>query len=98
MAQMYQERYFRENYFDAIDLIKKAIEQHQITLTEAALGWLQHHSILTENDGVIIGASSASQLEANSIDSAKGPLPKDVVEAIDAAWLLVKGHGPLYWR
>lgn len=98
MASVYQERYFREKYFDAIDLIKKVVDRQKITLVEAALRWLQHHSILTENDGVIIGASSSSQLEANLIDSAKGPLPKEVVEAIDSAWLLVKGHGPLYWR
>jgi len=98
MAKMYQERYFRQNYFDAIDLIKKAVDQQKITLVEAALRWLQHHSVLTENDGVIIGASSASQLEANYLDSAKGPLPKEIVEAIDSAWLLIKGHDPLYWR
>lgn len=59
-------------------------------LTEIALRWCQHHSVLTPEDGIIIGASSKEQLEQNCVDSAKGPLPDDVVKALDEACRLVR--------
>lgn len=34
----------------------------------------------------------------NLIDLEKGPLPKEVLEALDAAWATVKGHESLYFR
>lgn len=69
-------------------------------LTEIALRWCQHHSILGVGDGVILGASSAAQLKQNCEDSEKGPLPQDIVDALDEACKVVKAHEstPLYWR
>lgn len=67
-------------------------------LTEVALRWCQHHSVLTPEDGVILGASSAGQLEMNMKDSEKGPLPDEVVSALDEAWNGVKAYCPPYWR
>ncbi|KAF8520235.1 Aldo/keto reductase [Hysterangium stoloniferum] len=98
MAKMYRERYFRNGYFNALELLKPVADKHGLRLTEIALRWCQHHSALTSTDGVILGASSASQLEQNLVDSAKGPLPEDVVGALDEAWLLVKAISPTYWR
>jgi len=65
-----------------------------------ALRWCQHHSVLTPEDGIILGASSAAQLEMNCEDSCKGPLPSEVVQALDHAHRIVtmRGDVPLYWR
>jgi hypothetical protein len=38
---------------------------------------------LTSDSGIIIGASSLSQLENNLAQLDKGPLPKEVVDALD---------------
>lgn len=90
-------------------------DKHGLRLTEVALRWCQHHSVLTPNDGVILGASSVSQLQQNMADrhagflisavifiylfiSAKGPLPEDIVTALDEAWMMVKPMSPTYWR
>lgn len=75
-------------------------EKHELRLTEIALRWCQHHSILSMSDGVILGASSAAQLQQNCEDSAKGPLPREVIDALDQACKIVKAHEstPLYWR
>ena len=73
-------------------------DQHGLRLTEVALRWLQHHSVLTPEDGVIIGASSVAQLEQNLVDSEKGPLPQDVVAALDEAFKAVGFDAPSYWR
>ena len=50
-------------HFTSLSLTTPAQEKHGITLTEAALRWLQHHSQLTPDDRVIIGASKLAQLE-----------------------------------
>ena len=73
-------------------------ENHDLRLTEIALRWMQHHSALNPEDGVIIGASSAAQLEQNCVDSEKGPLPQEVLDALDAAAQIVGNDAPLYWR
>lgn len=64
IAKMYQGRYFKKAYFDAIERqLKPLVEgKHGLTLVEVALRWLQHHSVLKETDGVILGASSAKQV------------------------------------
>jgi aflatoxin B1 aldehyde reductase len=57
-----------------------------LTLLEMALRWCVHHSalkVMDGNDGVIIGVSSLRQLEGNLRDLEKGPLPEDVVQALD---------------
>lgn len=79
-------------------------KQHNLTLLETALRWCVHHSALRlgtdgkGNDGIIIGVSSLSQLESNLRDLEKGPLPDEVLQALDDAWGLIKYKGPTYWR
>lgn len=73
-------------------------EKHQLRLTEIALRWVQHHSVLTPDDGVILGASSAAQLEQNCLDSERGPLPDEVLAALDQAARIVGNDVPPYWR
>lgn len=49
-------------------------------------------------DGVVIGVSSYDQLESNLKDLEKGPLPEEVVKALDEAWLITKPTTPNYWH
>ncbi|TFK54931.1 Aldo/keto reductase [Heliocybe sulcata] len=98
MGEMYRARYFREGYFKAMDILKPVAEKHSLRLTEIALRWCQHHSVLTPEDGIILGASSAEQLDMNCADSEKGPLPDDVLQALDEAWSTVIPQAPTYWR
>ena len=42
--------------------------KNNLRLTEIALRWVQHHSVLGPGDGIILGASSAAQLEQNIDD------------------------------
>lgn len=64
--------------------------------------WVHHHSALNigngGRDGILIGVSSFSQLEANLRDVQKGPLPEEVVEALDQAWLITKATSAPYWH
>ncbi|OJT06071.1 Aflatoxin B1 aldehyde reductase member 2 [Trametes pubescens] len=98
MGQMYRARYFKNGFFDALNYLKPIAEKHQLRLTEIALRWCQHHSALTPEDGIILGASSVAQLKQNLKDSEKGPLPEDILKALDEARLIVGASAPTYWR
>ncbi|TFK92408.1 Aldo/keto reductase [Polyporus arcularius HHB13444] len=98
MGKMYRARYLKSGYFDALNYLKPIAEKHQLRLTEIALRWCQHHSMLTPEDGIILGASSAGQLKQNLEDSEKGPLPEEIIQALDEARLIVGASAPTYWR
>lgn len=60
-----------------------------ISLQQACLRWLMHHSALQEGDGIILGAKRIDQLQANVNDCRGGPLSDDIVKALDAAFASV---------
>jgi len=101
MGDMYRKRYFNDLTFDALKIVEPVASKHSLTLLETAIRWVMHHSALNiqnGNDGMIIGISSMAQLESNLKDSEKGPLPDEVVQALDEAWGLFRGNGPNYWH
>ncbi len=98
---MYRKRYFKDSTFEALSLIEPELQKHNLTMIETALRWVVHHSALKVkdgNDGVIIGVSNFEQLKSNLADLEKGPLPDEVVKALDDAWLVAKAHAPPYWH
>ncbi|KAJ5091519.1 hypothetical protein NUU61_006389 [Penicillium alfredii] len=98
----YRRRYFRDATFEALSVIEPVVEKHGLTLVETALRWVRHHSALNmdngSRDGLLVGVSSFEQLETNLRDLQKGPLPDEVVEALDQAWLVAKPTAPDYWH
>ncbi|KAL7930438.1 NADP-dependent oxidoreductase domain-containing protein [Trichoderma chlorosporum] len=95
--------YFNESLFKALDILRQAAESYKLTMPEIALRWVVHHSDLKfakdgGNDGVIIGISKISQLDQNISDLQKGPLPEEIVKALDAAWVTAKGTSPNPWH
>ncbi len=99
-SALHRGRYWNETYFDALDVIEAAAGKHGLTVAEVALRWIEHHSQLKSelNDAIIVGASSTKHLEGNLADLEKDPLPEDVVEALDVAWMKVKAVAPKYWH
>ena len=101
-GKSYRDRYFKDATFDALRLIENIAQKHDLTMLEIALRWCTHHSALKMQnggrDGVIIGVSSLGQLESNLKDLGKGPLPEDVVKALDEAWMITKATTPKYWH
>lgn len=101
MGAMYRKRYFKDSTFEALRIIEPVVEKHNLTLLETALRWVVHHSALKikdGRDGVIIGVSNFEQLKSNLADLEKGPLPEEVVKALDEAWLIAKPYCPDYWH
>lgn len=103
VGKMYRDRYFKDATFKALQTVESAAQEANLTLLEIALRWIVHHSALKTrakggNDGVIIGVSSFGQLQGNLADLDKGPLPEEVLKAVDEAWLVNKATAPTYWR
>ncbi|KAF2192387.1 aflatoxin B1 aldehyde reductase member 2 [Zopfia rhizophila CBS 207.26] len=102
-GRMYRDRYFKDATFDALRIVEPVAQKHNLTLLEIALRWCIHHSELKTrvkggDDGVIVGVSSFAQLEGNLRDLEKGPLPDEVIKALDEAWLVTKPTTPNYFR
>lgn len=84
----YLDKYWKKNNFDALDVIRKVVELHGITMIEATYRWLAYHSMLDEmrGDAILIGASKLNHLLENMNTIKAGPLPDEVVEAFETAW------------
>lgn len=97
----YRKRYFRDSTFKALQIVEAATEKAGLTMIETALRWTVHHSALRikdGSDGIIIGVSSVSQLEDNLTNLEKGPLPEEVVKALNEAWEVSKVDSAEYWH
>ncbi|KAF7371138.1 Aldo/keto reductase [Mycena sanguinolenta] len=99
-GKSYRNRYWKPAYFEALAAIRPVVAAHGLTMAEVALRWISHHSLLRREhgDAVLIGASSLAHIEQNLIDLEKGPLPDEVVVALDAAWQSVKPYASNYYH
>ncbi|XP_065054632.1 aflatoxin B1 aldehyde reductase member 2-like [Rhopilema esculentum] len=101
-AESYRKRYWKKDYFDGIEMIRSVLDNQygegKVSVAEAALRWMKHHSLLIPDDGIIIGGSKMEHLQSNLKAVEQGPLHEDVVEAFDAAWKNVQGNCPTYYR
>ncbi|XP_044714531.1 aldo/keto reductase family domain-containing protein [Hirsutella rhossiliensis] len=74
--------------------------QLSLTMIEAALRWVVHHSELKindGNDGILIGVSSVAQLDDNLTYLEKGPCRKKSSK-LDEAWQISRADSPNYWH
>ncbi|KAI9055600.1 hypothetical protein LZ554_000546 [Drepanopeziza brunnea f. sp. 'monogermtubi'] len=101
MGELYRKRYFKDSTFDALTIIEPVVQKHGLTMVETALRWIVNHSALNirdGNDGIIIGVSSLDQLAENLKDCEKGPLPQELLDALDKAWKTSQPDTPNYWH
>jgi len=101
-AKAYQDRYWRDNYKTGVQHVIKVLDEtynKEVTLLEASLRWLQHHSNLIDDDGLILGFSKPEHFQQN-IDAARvtAPLHENVIQAFDEAWNNIKSDCPKYNR
>ena len=93
--QMYLNRYWHEEAFQAVEELAKIAAGCGRTLVELALVWVQQQPGV---DGVILGASRMEQLEENLRAVQGRPLEQPVLEACDAVWARLRGVTPSYNR
>lgn len=79
----------KQEMHDAIHAFTKLLEAKNMSKVEAALRWVSYHSALGPEDGIILGASKLEQIVSSVEAIKKGPLPDDVVAAMDGLWMTV---------
>lgn len=93
--QRYLKRFWHQEYFQAVEALKRVAESLGIALAELALRWLVHRD---GADCVILGASKFAHLEQNIEASQAGPLPDDALKTCDEIWDALRGPTPQYNR
>jgi aflatoxin B1 aldehyde reductase len=98
----YLPRFYTDSNFEAVSIISKACTDANISMVEATYLWLMYHSALTENDGILIGASSVNQLQENLnilCSEKERLLPDSVLDAFEEGWNITNRGGVFpYWR
>lgn len=95
LAEMYTQRYWDADLFDAIGKLSQIAEGAGIPLIELSLRWLAYHQRV---DSLLLGGSKVEQLESNLAAIAAGPLDADLAEAAAAASASLHGPMPAYNR
>jgi 1-deoxyxylulose-5-phosphate synthase len=93
--KMYQDRYWHEDYFTAVEELSGIAREAGKTLVQLALQWL-----LTEPhvDSILLGASRTEQLEENLQACQVGALDQAVLAQCDRVWTRLRGITPRYNR
>ena len=96
----YVGRYWKENHFAAVDLIRRTCEANELMMADCALRWLIHHSFLRNphKDGYIIAATSLDQFKGNLESCSGKELPESLIRIFDDAWEVVRPECPCYFR
>lgn len=93
--RMYQDRYWHEDMFDAVEELEKTAQSEGRSLISVALNWVYRH---TRVDGMILGATSRQQLEQNLRVLEDGPLSDNILRTCDVLWQALRGPVPKYNR
>jgi aryl-alcohol dehydrogenase-like predicted oxidoreductase len=92
---LYLGRYWHDDYFAAVDELKRIAGDAGKTLIELSLQWLLSQA---EVDSVILGASRPDQLAENLKACESAPLDKAALDRCDAVWKRLRGITPKYNR
>jgi len=99
--QNYMPRFYTDENFAALGRIRDACAAHGLGMVPATYSWLLRHSKLDASmgDGLLLGASSMEQLDANLAACCEAaPLPAPVAASFDGAWDTCRKGAFPYWR
>ncbi|KAJ7916808.1 Aldo/keto reductase [Mycena leptocephala] len=99
-GKAYRGRYWKPEFFDALAAVRAVVTAHGLTMAEVALRWVSHHSLMRRacGDAIIIGGSTLHHIKENLVNLEKGPLPAEVLAALDTAWASVKANSSTYYK
>ena len=93
--RMYQDRYWNDDSFRGVELLRTVAEEAGLTLTELSLRWCMQHDFV---DSVIIGAGTPGHLAENLRAGDSAPLPQDILDRCDEVWMQISGTRYQYNR
>lgn len=93
--QVFSKMYVSDLTLELHERLTRVCDEVNLTLKEATLRWLAHHSILGQEDSIILGASSEEQMKENLRACERGNLPESVVAGFEDLWSRFTGAGRL---
>ena len=93
--KMYQDRYWHEDDFAAVEELRKIASEAGKTLVELAFAWLLAQPLV---DSIIMGASRLEQLQENLKAAETRRLDAPVLACCDEVWKRLRGVTPKYNR
>ncbi|KAJ4392350.1 hypothetical protein N0V93_005976 [Gnomoniopsis smithogilvyi] len=86
LGKMIQRAFGAEDLQAAMKRFDEAVGAEGLTSTEVAIRWVMHHSALTEDDSVILGASKIAQIQETVAFIRKGELPAKLLRLTEDLW------------
>lgn len=86
LGKMIQRAFGAEDLQAAMKRFDEAVEAEGVTSTEVAIRWVTHHSALTEEDSVVLGASKVAQIQETMAFIRKGELPEKLLRLTEDLW------------
>lgn len=90
LGQAMQNLFGSEKLMTALKQFNQEVTAQNLKPVEVAIRWIVYHSALSEQDGVLLGASRTEQLRDTVGMIKKGPLPAEVLKSTEDFWLAVK--------
>ncbi|CRG82868.1 Aflatoxin B1 aldehyde reductase member 3 [Talaromyces islandicus] len=90
LGKAMQSLFGSEKLVAALKQFNQEVSAHDLKPVEVAIRWIVFHSALSEQDGVLLGASRTEQLRDTVGMIRKGPLPTEVLKSTEDFWLAVK--------
>lgn len=85
--------YLTDDTIEALKKMNAMCKENEMSMMEATMRWLMHHSALEEQDAIILGSSSKEQIDATLSACEKGPLPKAMVDGWEEVWKSILDGG-----
>lgn len=95
LAEMYRQRYWDRQLFDAIIELSRIADSAGMTLVELSFRWLLSRPV---TGSILFGGSKPAQLASNLEILGRGPLEPSIVEACDIVGTALRGPMPNYNR
>ena len=91
----YQQRYWSQENFQAVERLKKIAQEGGMTLVELALRWCASSQAV---DAVILGITKKAHLKENLDAMEAPPLPQEMLDQCQQVWLSLAGTRFRYHR
>ncbi|KAJ4410990.1 hypothetical protein N0V82_009094 [Gnomoniopsis sp. IMI 355080] len=74
----------------AVKTFDEKVKAHGLSSLEVAIRWIFHHSVLHDDDGIILGASKGVQLQETVSLIWKGALSSPILAVVEDLWAAVQ--------
>jgi aryl-alcohol dehydrogenase-like predicted oxidoreductase len=95
ILKAYAPRYWREDYFETVDVLRTVAEEHDMSMAELAMRFVVSNPAITS---VLVGFSKEAQLLQNLESVEKGALPADALDMCGEVWKKLSGNTFQYNR